>query len=106
MIEPKIEPRRIIIDIDGTICTDTLGDYLEAIPSYSRIAEINALYDKGHTIIFLTARGGTTGKDWYEFTEKQLIKWGAKYHKLYTNKIHSDVYIDDKGVHSDDFFKS
>ena len=50
-------------DIDGTICTNTDGDYASAKPFESRINHINALYNAGHTISFFTARGSTTGID-------------------------------------------
>ena len=91
-------------DIDGTICNDTDGDYERAVPTREVIKGINVLYDNGHKIIFYTARGSTTGIDWYDFTRKQLDGWGVKYHGLVTGKPYADVYIDDKGIHSDEFF--
>ena len=59
-------------DIDGTICTNTDGDYEQAIPFKEVIEKINHLYDMGHKIVFYTGRGSTTGIDWYDFTKKQL----------------------------------
>ena len=53
-----------VFDIDGTICTNTYGDYLNAVPYPSVIAEINRLYAAGHRIMLATARGFTTGIDW------------------------------------------
>mgnify|MGYP003389575848 CR=1 FL=1 len=48
---------RYCFDIDGTICTPTTGRaYDQAIPYTSRIDHINELYDKGHYIIYFTAR--------------------------------------------------
>ena len=48
---------RYCIDIDGTICTPTVGrDYHKAEPWKDRIAKINKLYDEGHYIIYFTAR--------------------------------------------------
>ena len=44
-------------DIDSTICTQTFGDYSKAKPYQDRINKINDLYDKGHKIIYFTARG-------------------------------------------------
>ena len=46
-----------VIDIDGTICSLTDGNYKEAIPLQSRIDKVNELYDEGNTIVFQTARG-------------------------------------------------
>ena len=53
-----------VIDIDGTICTKNCelkgSDYSDSKPIYSRIDKINKLYDEGHKIIYLTARGMET----------------------------------------------
>ena len=93
------------MDIDGTICSHE-KNYTEAKPYLERIAEINELYDSGHTILFDSARGSTTGINWKEITEKQLHKWGVKYHYLRTGvKLNADVFVDDKGISDKDFFK-
>ncbi len=39
-----------VIDIDGTICTNTFGDCEKATPFYERIAYINYLYKQGNII--------------------------------------------------------
>jgi len=96
---------RIAFDIDGTICNNTYGKYMEARP-YEKIIEfINQLYNDGHYIIFHTARGmGTFNGDavkayekWYLLTAAQLNVWGVKYHELHLGKLHADIYVDDKG---------
>lgn len=91
-------------DIDGTICTNTDGDYEQAVPFRVVIEKINRLYAEGHKIIFFTARGSTTGIDWRNVTEKQLKEWQVKYHELIMGKPYADVFVDDKGVKSGDFF--
>jgi hypothetical protein len=83
-------------DIDGTICTNTDGDYKNAKPYFQRIKEINSLYSEGNKILYFTARGSTTNIDWSETTTHQLDSWGAKYHKLILGKPFADYYIDDK----------
>ena len=85
-------------DIDGTICSSVSDSaYHEAIPFDDVLQEINNLYDQGNTIIFMTARGSVSGKDWSDFTKQQLDQWKVKYHKLITNvKPHADIFIDDK----------
>ena len=65
---------------------------------------MNTLFEAGHEIVFFTARGATSGRDWRELTENQLLGWGVKYHHLILGKPHSDYYIDDKGVKDTDFF--
>ena len=48
---------RYCIDIDGTICTPTVGrDYHKAEPWKDRIEVLIKLYDEGHYIIYFTAR--------------------------------------------------
>ena len=88
-------------DIDGTLCSNTNGDYPSAEPFPDRIEHMNALYDAGHEITLFTARGTTTGIDWRELTENQLRDWGAKYHRLILGKPHADLFVDDKAVHSE-----
>jgi hypothetical protein len=101
-----------VFDIDGTVCTNTYGDYQSAEPLVDRIAIVNSLYDQGHTIFMLTARGmGRTNNNQlkaadilYEFTEKQLKSWGLNFHKLFLGKPSGDYYIDDKGINDVEFF--
>ena len=38
-------------------------------------------------------------------TLMQLDIWGCKYHELIMGKPHADLFIDDKGINCDDFFK-
>jgi CMP-N,N'-diacetyllegionaminic acid synthase len=88
----------IYVDIDETICFyKGEREYPEAIPNYENINKINKLYDDGHEIIYWTARGGITKKDWSELTAEQLKSWGCKYHELKMNsKPHYDLLICDK----------
>ena len=87
-------------DIDGTICTNTDGDYEQAIPFKEVIEKINRLYDMGHKIIFFTGRGSTTGIDWFDLTRRQLKDWQVKYHELIMGKPHADIFIDDKAINT------
>ena len=103
-----------IFDIDGTICTNTGGDYESAQPLSERICKVNELYDNGHTIVFQTARGmGRTNNSteltyrlFYQFTKNQLEEWGVKHHSLFLGKPAGDIYIDDKGIKDEDFFEN
>jgi CMP-N,N'-diacetyllegionaminic acid synthase len=95
-------------DLDGTLCTKRQLDYQNAEPFVDRILHVNKLYDDGHTIIIETARGSgiTKGTDWNIITEEQLGRWGLNYHQLRIGvKINADIYIDDKGKNSEDYFK-
>jgi len=93
-----------VFDIDGTICTNTEGDYEKAQPFDDIIRKINSLYDSGDTIKMMTARGSKTGIDWTDFTVTQLKEWGLKYHELIMNqKPYGDIYVDDKAMNVNSF---
>ena len=105
----------IYVDIDSTIC-ECLDDskpgkiyiqpdYSECLPYRKRIDKINKLYDEGCYILYWTARGTCTGIDWTELTTKQLNSWGCKYHKLILKKPFYDLFIDDKNINSEEYFK-
>ena len=91
---------RYCFDIDGTICTDTEGNYNEAVPFSGVVDRLNALVSMGHTVYMFTARGATTGVNWREVTENQLRKWGINHHGLYFTKPTADIYVDDKAINA------
>lgn len=103
-----------VFDIDGTICTDTNGDYYSAKPIIDRVNTVNRLYREGHQITLFTARGMDSSrndgkkarKKWKNLTESQLHEWGVKYHYLFLGKPAGDIYIDDKGMNDQIFFNS
>ena len=86
----------IFCDLDGTLCTNTDGEYEKAQPLQKHIEHINMLSDEGHYVVVWTARGRTTGKHWHELTTQQLKDFGVKYHGLTFNKPCFDVVYDDK----------
>jgi hypothetical protein len=85
-------------DIDGTLCTNTDGEYAKAEPFPEMIAQVNSLFGAGHRILLYTARGATTGIDWRNVTVRQLEAWNVSYHQLFMGKPTADVYIDDKAI--------
>lgn len=90
---------RIYIDIDQTICTGGEGmEYDKAKPMKEEIEKANRLYDAGHHIVYWTARGTETGKNWLLVTLKQLEEWGVKYHSLKMGKPAFDLLIDDRAI--------
>lgn len=84
--------KTIIIDIDGTICTEekTFEKCL-AKPFDKAREKINEWYEN-NIIIFWTARG------WEQFkiTEHWLKENGFKYHQLIMGKPIYDLFIDDR----------
>lgn len=95
---------KYVIDVDGTICTNTNGEYQLAAPYPKRIAMLNVLYDAGHEIHYWTARGSGSGKDWTELTKAQLDHWGCRYTTWSVGKPSYDVWVDDKAFNPEDFF--
>ena len=95
-----------VFDIDGTICTQTNGNYDLCEPLVEHIKLLNDLYKKGNNIILFTARGMTScngdqmlaHQKYYQYTFDQLKNWGVNFHKLYFGKPKGDFYIDDLGI--------
>ena len=96
---------KYIVDIDNTICGTEGSDYLNSKPLLERIEKINSLYDLGHEIHYWTARGSNSDKDWLELTLQQLNTWGVKYTTAKTGKPAYDVWIDDKAINAEQYFK-
>ena len=95
---------KYMIDIDGTICNNTNGDYQSAVPFRDRIAHFNKLFDQGHEIHYWTARGGNSGIDWTALTQQQFANWQVKYTTLKLGKPVYDIWIDDKAINVENYF--
>ena len=93
-------------DLDGTLCNTDGNNYKDSTPKKERIEIVNTLYDEGHTVLIDTARGCVSGKNYFFFTMEQLKSWGVKFHTLRTGvKFGADIFIDDKGIQDQRFFK-
>jgi hypothetical protein len=86
---------QIIIDLDGTICTEekTYSRSL-AKPIEGSIEAINYLYERGHTIIIYSARTWME----YEMSMNWLKTNNVKFHQLILGKPIGDVWIDDRAI--------
>ena len=91
----------ICFDLDGTLCTNTGGDYDAALPFAWAIARVNRLARAGHHILIYTARGTATGIDWGPVTRGQLERWGVEYNELRFGKPSAAVFVDDRAVHTE-----
>ena len=102
---------RYCFDIDGTICNTPCNPdghgmrYEESTPFPDMVDKINQLYDDGHYIILMTARGRGSGKDWTELTTKQVQDWGLKFHEIEPmfHKPNADIFVDDKGINVEEW---
>ena len=96
-----------VVDIDDTICKEE-GPVIDRKPYLNRIEKINKLYHEGNTIYYYTARGNKSGRGetyYRPITEAQLELWGCKYHKLFFKPFDAHIFIDDRSIHPDEFFK-
>lgn len=90
----ETEKRAYVVDIDGTICTETNGQFHLAKPIYDNIKKINNLFDNGAKITYFTSRGmkqcnndvAKVYEIFFDMTKNQLISWGAKYDSLILGK--------------------
>lgn len=96
----------IYVDLDNTLCKTDGLEYEKSVPIMDRIHKINKLYETNKIVIY-TARGSKTGINHRDLTEKQLNKWGVKYHELdIGNKPVFDLLIDDRAESDKTFFQS
>ncbi len=101
-------------DLDGTICdTPTNPDghkprYKESVPFPYMVQQVNELFDDGHKITIMTARGRGSGINWTDLTIEQLDRWGVKYHELEPmfHKPTADLFVDDKGINVEEWKKT
>lgn len=92
-------------DIDGTLCESVESNYPESVPIEDRIRLVNSLKAAGHKIVLFTARGASSGNDWSQLTTTQMREWEVNFDQLIMGKPHADLYIDDKAILADDFFR-
>lgn len=106
--------KKIIIDIDNTICITENGNYEKSKPIFPVINKINEYKKMGFEIVLFTSRNMRTfnnnvGKINYK-TLPNLIKWLAKYNINYDEIIvgkpwcgYDGFYVDDKAIRPDEF---
>lgn len=90
----------IYVDIDNTITKTNGCDYQNCKPILEYINKINKLYETGHFIVYWTARGVGSGKNYIDITKHQLNSWGCKYNELRCDKPVYDIFVDDKTINS------
>jgi hydroxymethylpyrimidine pyrophosphatase-like HAD family hydrolase len=86
----------IMIDIDGTICTEEKPferPLAKILPG--AVETINKYVEDGHTVVFWTGRGW----DQYKITKKWLDDHGFQYAQLLMGKPIVNLFIDDRARH-------
>ena len=113
------ERRRLVMDLDGTLCEqvdtrtspDGIRAYRYAAPKRDVIAQVNRLHREGWIVTIHTARGMRTfshdvqqvERYLRELTEDWLSEHGVEYHRLVFGKPPADLYVDDKSLRPDEF---
>ena len=108
-----IKYKRIIVDVDETLCVVENRDFINAKPIEEVINKVNEYYEKGYEVVISTARGQNSCKTpeemqnkYFKVTKEWLDKAGVKYHSLEIGyKKNADMYIDDKAIRPDEFIK-
>lgn len=106
-----VKYKRIIVDIDDTLCVVENRDFINAIPIQEVINKVNEYYNNGYEVVLSTARGQNSCKTIEEMknkyekvTREWLDKIGVKYHVLEIGyKQNADMYVDDKAIRPDEF---
>lgn len=93
-----IDKKIIYCDIDNTVCNTSGLDYANAEPLPLMIKNMNWLFDRGHTVVYYTARGAGQHLDLTEMTAAQLSCWGCRYSLLRMDKPIYDVFVDDRSI--------
>lgn len=111
--QDMVKYKRIVVDVDETLCDVINRDFANAIPHRDVIDKVNTYYDAGYEIIISTARGQKSCKTpkemqakYYDVTKKWLDDNGVKYHKLDIGyKQNADLYVDDKAITPKEFVR-
>lgn len=106
--------KRLIFDLDDTLCFTTNGDYRNAVPNEPVIAALRDYKIQGFEIVISTSRNmrtydGCIGKI-NANTLPLIIDWLRTHHvpydEIYTGKPwcgFDGFYIDDKAIRPDEF---
>ncbi|MGW8462011.1 HAD-IIIC family phosphatase [Pseudomonas sp. CLCA07] len=106
--------KRIIMDLDETICSTQAGDYANSTPNVEIILKLKEFKKQGFEIVISTSRNmrtyeGNVGKIAAN-TLPIIINWLQKhdvpYDEIYVGKPwcgHEGFYVDDKAIRPDEF---
>lgn len=108
--------KRIVMDLDETICSTMNGDYANSIPKPDVIERMREFQNQGFDIVISTSRNmrtyaGNIGKI-NANTLPIIIEWLDKhqvpYDEIYTGKPWCGTdgfYVDDRALRPDEFVK-
>lgn len=105
--------KRLIFDLDDTLCTTQNGDYANATPIQPVIDKLKDYHAQGFTIVINTSRNmrtyegnvGAINKNTLPIITDWLAKHDIPYDELYVGKPwcgFEGFYIDDKAIRPDE----
>lgn len=108
--------KRLVIDLDDTICRNPHNDYLKAEPVFEIIEKIRGYKNSGFQIVINTSRNvrtyeGNIGKI-NAFTLPTIVAWldlyKVPYDEIYVGKPwcgFDGFYVDDKAIRPSEFLE-
>lgn len=111
--ERSPKSRRIVVDVDDTLCYTVGRDYANASPNMELISKLAALRRDGWIVTLFTARGQVSCNGDLDLIHERvkpiLVEWlerhSVEYDELIFGKPYADVYVDDKGMTPEEFLK-
>jgi capsule biosynthesis phosphatase len=108
--------KRLIFDLDDTLCTTQNGDYANAQPITEVVEKLREYHRQGFTIVINTSRNmrtyqgniGAINKNTLPIIIDWLRRHDIPYHELYVGKPwcgFEGFYVDDKAIRPDELVK-
>jgi capsule biosynthesis phosphatase len=108
--------KRLIFDLDDTLCTTQNGDYANAQPITEVVEKLREYHRQGFTIIINTSRNmrtyqgniGSINKNTLPIIIDWLARHDIPYDELYVGKPwcgFEGFYVDDKAIRPDELVK-
>ena len=108
--------KRLIFDLDDTLCTTQNGDYANAQPITEVIEKLREYHRQGFTIVINTSRNmrtyqgniGAINKNTLPIITEWLVRNDIPYDELYVGKPwcgFEGFYVDDKAIRPDELVK-
>ncbi len=108
--------KRLIFDLDDTLCTTQNGDYANAQPITEVIEKLREYHRQGFTIVINTSRNmrtyqgniGAINKNTLPIITEWLDRHDIPYDELYVGKPwcgFEGFYVDDKAIRPDELVK-
>lgn len=110
----KIAVKKIVIDLDDTLCSTIEGDYQNSVPKADVVARLKDYKERGFEIAISTSRNMRTYSNSVgrinAHTLPIIIEWldrhGIPYDEIYVGKPwcgEGGFYVDDKAIRPDEF---